>query len=69
MTLYIYDADTLEIMAEVIASTNAACEALAQQQNYNPDQCSWTYNEPMPGIAGSLIDTGHHDVIRAEQKG
>jgi hypothetical protein len=63
MKLYVYNADTREVAIVIDGPTNAACEAMAESQNLDPDLYEWTYS-PAFGFADGLIDTGNHDGIQ-----
>jgi hypothetical protein len=52
-TLYIYDAETMDILAEVTGQTNDACESWAVDNNYTSESIGWTYS-PAFGVNGEL---------------
>lgn len=41
MTLYIYDADTMQAIDQVEGKTNRECEALAESKGYTDDCYGW----------------------------
>ena len=59
MKLYIYDVETLEVIAIAGGESNAECEAKAQA--YTGDYGA-TYS-PAFGAAGGLIDNTHAEVL------
>lgn len=43
MKMYIYNQDTNEIAAIITGETNEACEAEAEELDYDQDIYAWTY--------------------------
>ena len=62
-TLYIYDADTMTVIAEINAETNAACEEYAAE-NYSDEYLN-TYT-PAFGSGNGLNRNGSEEVINVE---
>lgn len=55
MKLYIYNPETMEVLATVERDTNEECEAVADA-NYDTNDVAWTYS-PAFGMVDGLIDT------------
>ena len=62
-TLYIYDADTMTVIAEINAETNAACEEYAAE-NYSDEYLN-TYT-PAFGFENGLNRDGNEEVVNLE---
>ena len=60
MKLYIYNTETMEVVATVERDTNKECEAIADG-NYCTDEYAWTYT-PSFGVNGGLIDTDCEEI-------
>lgn len=44
MTLYIYNADTMQTVEEIEGNTNTECETLAEEKGYTDEIYGWTYS-------------------------
>lgn len=56
MTLYVYDADSMEVVAKIEGDSNAECEARAAAEYGDDDAYGWTYT-PAFGAVGGLVET------------
>lgn len=44
MTLYVYDADTMAVIAKIEGEDNAACERIASERYDDTERYGWTYS-------------------------
>lgn len=56
MKLYIYDTETMEVVAVANGNSNNECQMKAGEAGYSPDEYGYTYS-PAFGTIGGLIDT------------
>jgi hypothetical protein len=63
MTLYIYSNETNQHVATITGSTNAACEAKAEE-TFGSNDYAWTYS-PAVGTADGLIANENVEEIDA----
>ena len=54
ITLYIYDADTMTLIARITGDDNSACERIATERFGDTDAYGWTYS-PAFGCTDGLI--------------
>jgi hypothetical protein len=64
MTMYVYDTDTREIVAEITGVDNSACEAVVADRFGDTDYFGATYS-PAFGMTDGLIQCADRDRIEA----
>jgi len=64
MTMYVYDADSMVVVAEINGDSNIACESAARDNGYEDDAYGWTYS-PAFGFNGGLVDSSDSVEINA----
>ena len=58
MTLYVYDAETREVVAEIEGADNQSCERSAAEQWGDTEKYGWTYS-PAFGYRDGLLPEKH----------
>jgi ABC-type cobalt transport system substrate-binding protein len=64
MTMYVYDTDTREVVAEITGADNAACEAVVADRFGDTDYFASTYT-PAFGAVDGLIQCADVERIAA----
>jgi hypothetical protein len=63
MKLYIYNQESMEVVAIVNGESNDECERKAEDANYYPsDDIAWTYS-PAFGFEGGLVENEEAEEI------
>ncbi|HEY6541091.1 MAG TPA: hypothetical protein VIZ18_09145 [Ktedonobacteraceae bacterium] len=64
-TLWVYDLETKEVIAEIEGADNKACETIASKRWGDTDYFGWTYS-PAFGVSDGLIQRCGRERIEAQ---